>query len=79
MFIMRKKLFDEYCETIFPILEEHERRTLETGWCNDLLKEKCYSRRSGYFSEFLTSAFIFKMYYEGKKIEYANVAFLDLN
>lgn len=78
MFVMRQDLFDEYCNIIFPLLEEHEKRTIATGWCNDLLNEKCYSRRSGYFSEFLTSAFILKMIKEKKKLEYANVLFLDL-
>ena len=79
IFVMRHDLFEDYCKTIFPILEEHEKRTIESGWCNDLLKEKCYSRRSGYFSEFLTSAYIFKLIHENRKVEYANVAFLDLN
>lgn len=78
MFVMKRELFDDYCSTIFPLLEEHEKRTINSGWCNDLLKERCYSRRSGYFAEFLTSAYIFKMIREKKKLKYANVAFLDL-
>lgn len=77
IFIMRRELFYDYCSTIFPILEEHEKRTIETGWCTDILKDKSYSRRSGYFAEFLTSAYIQKLLCENKKILYTNLVYYD--
>ncbi len=76
IFIMRSSLYDEYCQTVFPILLEHERRSQQEGWCNNVLNEGCYSRMSGYFAEFLTSAFIYKMCHENRKILYTNVEYL---
>lgn len=76
IFIMKSELFNDYCNTIFPILKEHERRTVDNGWCIDIIKEKCYSRRSGYFSEFLTNAYILKLIEEKHSVLYANTAFL---
>ena len=77
MFVFKREIFIEYCNTIFPILEEHEKRTVEMGWCSDVLKEKSYSRRSGYFGEFLTSAFIEKIISENKKVMMVNTVFLS--
>ncbi|MBQ8242776.1 MAG: DUF4422 domain-containing protein [Bacteroidaceae bacterium] len=77
MFIMKTHLFEDYCEIIFPILQEHEKRTIEQEWCNDLIKEKAYSRLSGYFAEFLTSAYVFKLKEENKKIMYVNTMFCN--
>lgn len=75
MFIMKTNLFEDYCETIFPILQEHEKRTLEQNWCIDLINEKAYSRLSGYFAEFLTSAYILKLRAENKRILFVNTMF----
>lgn len=75
MFIMKSEIYNDYCNTIFPILFEHEKRTLEKGWCNDLIVEKAYSRLSGYFAEFLTSAYILKLISEKKSILFVNTMF----
>lgn len=77
MFVFSREVFEEYCNIVFPILEEHEKRTIEMGWCYDIIKEKSYSRRSGYFGEFLTSAFIL-MISESKRVLHVNTAYLDV-
>lgn len=77
IFLFKKDIFNDYCNTVFPILEEHEKRTIKMGWCKDIINEKSYSRRSGYFGEFLTSAFISKIISEGKKVRVMNTAFFN--
>lgn len=59
MFIMSKQLFDKYAQFIFSVLNEHEKRISEQGWCQDPQSEKCYARMSGYLAELLTCTFIF--------------------
>lgn len=58
MTIMKRQNFEEYCNFIFNVLLEHEKLSIEHGWCNDVLKEKCYFRLSGYLGELLTSSYI---------------------
>ena len=77
MFIARANIFNEYCSLIFPILEEHIFRTISNGWCTDPLKEKCYYRISGYLAEILTSAFVYKMKAERKKILFVHSMFYN--
>lgn len=73
MFVFKKKVFDNYCQTIFPVLFEHIEAVKQTGWCNDPEKEKCYSRLSGYLSELLTSSYILKLLSEdNNKVIFAN-------
>ena len=75
MFIMKSDIYNDYCETIFSILHEHEKKTLEKGWCYDLINEKTYSRLSGYIAEFLTSAYITKLISKGNNILFTNTMF----
>lgn len=78
MFIMKSETYKDYCQTIFPILFEHEKRSLEKKWCNDLINEKAYSRLSGYFGEILTSAYILKIITENKNILSVNTMFYNI-
>lgn len=76
LFVMRKELYDEYCKMIFDVLNSHVRRVKETNWCYDPLKEKCYSRVSGYLAEIMTSAYIIKIKTNKGNILYVNSMFL---
>ena len=78
MMIMRNEYFQDYCNTMFSILKMHEEKTSENKWCLDLLKEKSYSRVSGYLAEVITSAYIVKMKSEGKKTLEVNSVFLNI-
>jgi len=60
MIIMKNILFSNYCHFIFNILEEFESRIVSSGYCVNLLNEKCMSRYLGYLGELLTSIFIQK-------------------
>ena len=77
MFIFKHDIFEDYCNTIFPILFEHLESVKSESWCVNPLSEGCYSRISGYLAELLTSAYILKIISEGKKIKYVNVLFLE--
>lgn len=77
MFISTSKIHNEYCSYVFIILDRHVKLTKESGWCNDPLNERCYSRISGYLAELITSAFIYKMKIEKKKILWVNTMYLD--
>lgn len=77
MAIFSKDLFEEYCDFVFPVLERHEELTVKRGWCKDLINEKAYSRRSGYFAELLTSTFISKQLKSSKKALFINTMFLN--
>lgn len=77
MAIFSYNMFIEYCNFIFPILELHKEQTIKKQWCNDLIKEKAYSRRLGYFAEILTSTFISKKIREKKKCLFVNTMFLN--
>lgn len=52
MFIMRKDIFDRYCEWLFPILEEHEKRRDYSDY------DPASYRVSGYLSERMLNVFI---------------------
>lgn len=58
MVIAKKWIFDEYCEFVFGVLDEHIKLTKEKEICLDPLTELAYDRVSGYLSEILTSTFI---------------------
>ena len=73
---MRNDIFDEYCSFLFDVLEKVESTLLEEGWYNDLHKEKVFSRKLGYFGEYITDLFIRKKKADGVKIKELYIAFL---
>lgn len=58
MFVMPYKLFCEYCELVFSILGEFEKKSNSSEFYKDVLKEKAAERLLGYFGEMLTDCFI---------------------
>ena len=52
MFIMKKSIFDQYCQWLFDILEEHERR------CDFSMYDPTSYRVSGYLAERLCGIYI---------------------
>ena len=44
MFIFKHEIFEDYCNTIFPILFEHLESVKAEKWCINPLSEGCYSR-----------------------------------
>ena len=53
MFVMKKKIFEEYCEFIFPMLFELEKTVDLTGYDN-------YQKRQlSFLAERLTSLFLY--------------------
>lgn len=79
MFIMKYDVFDQYCNLIFPILEEHRKKLLEMRWCYDLDNEKCFARVSGYIAEVLTSAFIMMLIKYKKNVQLVHVAYYSVD
>ena len=69
MFIMDYKTFDDYCTKLFHILQEHERRSVQEHYINDLYNEQAYARLSGYIAELITSAYIQHCITKSKKIK----------
>lgn len=74
MFIMSRQLFNEYSESVFSVLEEHELRS-RYKYCSNPLKDGCYSRLSGYLAECLTSAFILQQIENNRAVLYVNTIF----
>lgn len=68
MFVMRRYYFDEYCNWLFDVLQELEKRTDITDY--DVVEARIY----GYISELLLDVWL-----ETNKLEYyeQNVAFLE--
>jgi hypothetical protein len=58
MFIMSRKVYNEYCNIMFDILEKHRQISITEKWCENELKEKCFDRLSGYISEIISATFI---------------------
>ena len=79
MLIAKAAIFNDYCSLVFPVLEDHLHQVIKSNWCDDPLKEKCYSRISGYLAELLTSAYVYKLTAERHNILYVNSMFLDNN
>lgn len=77
MAIFSYELFTEYCNFVFPILQKHKEETIKNKWCYDIINEKSYFRRSGYFAEILTSTFISKKIRESKKCLLVNTMFFN--
>lgn len=76
MFVMRKSVYEKYCEIVFDILEEHRKRVVLSHWCKNPLEEKCYFRILGYLAEILTSAYVLKTKESKNMILYTNSMFL---
>ena len=57
MIICQKKIFDDYCDFIFSVLEEHRKILVKDKWYIDC-HEKSISRISGYLAEILTSVYV---------------------
>ena len=77
MFVMKKSIYIDYCETIFPILDKVVESFDDDNWCVDIYKEKCMARFVGYLSELLTSSFYLKLLDDNKTILNLNVLFAD--
>ena len=73
MFVMRKDLFNEYCEIVFPLLDKVVDTMAKEGWACDMYKEKSTSRFVGYLAELLTNAYVCKLEDDGRKLRYFNV------
>ena len=63
MFIMKKKIFEEYCEFIFPMLFDLEKQVDLTGYDN-------YQKRQiSFLAERLTSLFIYSKKNQGYRVK----------
>ena len=63
MFVMKKKIFEEYCEFIFPILVELDKQVDLTGYDN-------YQKRQlSFLAERLTSLFLYVKKQQGYKFK----------
>lgn len=62
MFVIRKELFNEYCEMLFAVLEEFDQRKKFHG---DFQSD----RTDGYLGEIFTGIYISYCYAKGKKIK----------
>ena len=71
LFIMKKKMFEEYCEFIFPILFELEKQVDLTG--RDLYQKRALA----FLSERLTSLFIYCKVKQGYKRKTIGTLFFD--
>lgn len=58
MIILKKEIFEEYCEFVFGVLDKHIELSMKRKICIDPMKELTYDRLSGYLSEILTSTFV---------------------
>ena len=71
MFVMKKKIFEEYCEFIFPMLFELEKQVDLTGYDN-------YQKRQlAFLSERLTSLFIYCKVEQGYKRKTVDTLFFE--
>lgn len=57
MALMEKSIFNEYCNFIFTLLDDHRETIITTGLYNSL-SEGSLKRLSGYLGELLTSVFL---------------------
>lgn len=71
MFIMKKKIFEEYCEFIFPILFELEKQVDLTGYDN-------YQKRQlSFLAERLTSLFLYVKRQQGYKFKTVDTLYFE--
>lgn len=76
MFVMDKKYYNDYCELLFSILEDHRKRYFDS---NKFDGKNSYNRISGYLSELITNAYINNLIQIGVKYKELSIAFLDFN
>ena len=71
MFVMKKKIFEEYCEFIFPILFELEKQVDLSGYDN-------YQKRQlSFLAERLTSLFLYAKKQQGYKFKTVDTLFFE--
>ena len=71
MFVMKKKIFEEYCEFIFPILFELEKQVDLSGYDN-------YQKRQlSFLAERLTSLFLFVKKQQGYKFKTVDTLYFE--
>ena len=71
MFVMKKKIFKEYCEFIFPILFELEKQVDFTGYDN-------YQKRQlSFLAERLTSLFLYSKKQQGYKFKNVDTLYFE--
>ena len=71
MFVMKKKIFEEYCNFVFPILFELEKAVDLTGYDN-------YQKRQlSFLAERLTSLFLYVKKQQGYKFKTVDTLFFE--
>ena len=71
MFVMKKKIFEEYCEFIFSILFELEKQVYLSGYDN-------YQKRQlSFLAERLTSLFLYVKKHQGYKFKTVDTLFFE--
>lgn len=71
VFVMKKKIFEDYCEFIFPILFDLEKQVDLTGYDN-------YQKRQlSFLAERLTSLFLFVKKHQGYKFKTIDALFFE--
>ena len=68
-YVMRKDLFNEYCEIVFPLLDKVVDTMAKEGWACDMYKEKSTSRFVGCLAELLTNAYVCKLEDDGRNCD----------
>lgn len=76
MSIMQNDIFEDYCSTLFCILQHHEEEVVKRNYLKDVSTEKAYSRVSGYLAEMITNAYIQYKMACGVHAKIQSVAFL---
>ena len=71
MFVMRRDLFFEYCEIVFPILHRLQEQ-VATWNCSPRLK-----RAPAFLAEYLTTLFILKCKSRGFRIKELNISYIE--
>ena len=72
MFIMKWRLYEDYCKMCFDILHRHRLKIIEEGWCLNPVRETCFARMAGYLFEILTSAYMEMLIDKGCKFKTVN-------
>ena len=71
MFVMKKKIFEEYCNFVFPILFDLEQKINLEG--RDLYQKRCLA----FLSERLTSLFIYSKKNQGYKFKTVDTLYFE--